>query len=54
MRTGNYNNKKDQMNIPKIALAGVAQWIEGGPVKQRAASSIPSQCTCLGCSPGPQ
>ena len=38
----------------KIALAGVAQWIECQPVKQRVTSSIPSQGTCLGCGPGPQ
>ena len=36
------------------ALAGIAQWIEHGPVKQRVAGSIPSQGTCLGCRPGPQ
>ena len=36
------------------AMAGVAQWIEHGPVKQRVACSIPSQGTCLGCRPGPQ
>ena len=35
-----------------FALAGVAQWIERGPVK--VASSITSQGTCLGCGPGPQ
>ena len=36
------------------ALAGVAQWTEQQTVKQRVASSIPSQGTCLGCGPGPQ
>ena len=36
------------------ALAGVAQWIELGPVNQRVAGSIPSQGMCLGCGPGPQ
>ena len=36
------------------ALAGVAQWTEHWIVKQRVAGSIPSQCTCLGCRPGPQ
>ena len=36
------------------ALAGVAQWIEHWPVKQKAAGSIPSEGTCLGCRPGPQ
>ena len=35
------------------ALAGVAQWIESGPTKQRVAGSIPSHGTCLGCGPGP-
>ena len=35
------------------ALAGVAQWIERGPVNQRIAGLIPSQGTCLGCRPGP-
>ena len=29
----------------KSALAGVAQWVEGRPVTQRVASSIPSQGT---------
>ena len=37
----------------KIALAGVAQWIECWPVKQRVPGLIPSQGTCLGCRPGP-
>ena len=37
-----------------LALAGVAQWTEHQPVKQRAISSIPSQGTYLGCRPGPQ
>ena len=34
--------------------SGVAKWIEGQPVNQRVAGSIPSQGTCLGCGPGPQ
>ena len=38
----------------KIALAGVAQWIECRPAKQRVAGSIPSQGTCLGCRSSPQ
>ena len=38
--------------LKQVALAGVAQWIEHW--KQRVASSIPSQGTRLGCSPGPQ
>ena len=35
-------------------LAGVAQWIEHRPAKQKVAGLIPSQGTCLGCRPGPQ
>ena len=35
------------------ALAGMAQWIECRPANYRAASSIPSQGTCLACGPGP-
>ena len=35
------------------ALAGVAQWVERWPVKQRVAGLIPSQGTCLGGRPGP-
>ena len=38
----------------RIALAGVAQWIEHWSVNQRVTSSIPSQGTCLGCRPGPE
>ena len=38
----------------KSALAGVAQWIECRPAKQRVDGSIPSQGTCLGCGAGPQ
>ena len=34
--------------------AGVAQWIEHGPVSQRVASLIPRQGACLGCRLGPQ
>ena len=37
-----------------FTLAGVAQWIECRPANQGVAHSIPSQCTCLGCRPGPQ
>ena len=37
-----------------MALAGVAQWIELGPVDQRVAGSIPIQGACLGWGPGPQ
>ena len=39
---------------PKMALAGVAQWIECQPANQRVVGLIPSQDTCLGCGPGPQ
>ena len=39
--------------LSRLALAGVAQWTECQPVKQRVAGSIPSQVTCLGCRPGP-
>ena len=41
----------DTTEIQRIALAGVAQWIEQQPVTE---ISIPSQGTCLGCGPGPQ
>ena len=41
-------------NGPKMALAGVAQWIEHWPTNLRVAGLIPSQGTCLGCGPGPQ
>ena len=47
------NIKMDIENI-QIALAGVAQWIEHGPVNQRVAGSIPCQGTCLSCRPGSQ
>ena len=36
------------------ALAGVAQWIEHWPVKQRVAGLIPSQGTCPGWGSDPQ
>ena len=43
------------MNKKKVlALAGVVQWIEGRPVNQRVAGSIPSKGTCLSYEPGPQ
>ena len=38
----------------RLALAGVAQWIECQPVNLRITGSIPSQSTCLGCRPGLQ
>ena len=44
--------KTDLSENKQGALAGVAQWTEGRPVKQRAMGSIPSQGTCLGCRPG--
>ena len=37
-----------KIKIATWALAGVAQWIEHGPVNQRVAGSIPSQSTYLG------
>ena len=50
-----YDDMKKQIkNETKIALAGVAQWIEYQPANQRVAGSIPSQGTCLGCGLGPQ
>ena len=42
------------LRIIKVALAGVAQWIECRPANQRVTCSIPSQGTCLGCGPGSQ
>ena len=36
-----------------FALAGAAQWIGRRPANQKVAGLIPSQGTCLGCSPGP-
>ena len=43
------------MNIMHIhmALAGVGQWIECWPAKERVASSITSQDTCLASRQGP-
>ena len=37
----------------KLALAGVAQWIDCQPANQRVTGLIPGQGTCLGCGPGP-
>ena len=37
----------------KLALAGVAQWIECWPVNRKVAGSIPNQGTCLGWGPVP-
>ena len=39
---------------PKMALAGVAQWIECQPANQRVVGLISSQGTCLGCGQGPR
>ena len=36
------------LKINRIALAGVAQWIERRPANQRVTGSIPSQCTLPG------
>ena len=48
----------NELNVPikrnRVALAGVAQWIECWPENQRVAGLIPSQGTCLGCRPGLQ
>ena len=33
-------------------LAGIAQWIEHGPAKQRVVGLIPNQGICLGCGQG--
>ena len=38
----------------RLALVGVAQWIECWPVNQRVTGLIPSQGASLGCGPGPQ
>ena len=40
--------------MSKIALAGVARWIEHWPANHRVAGLIPSQGIGLGCGPGPQ
>ena len=37
----------------KMALAGVAQWIERWPVNQKVAGLTPGQGTCPDCGPGP-
>ena len=43
-----YFTKLEQILKKKLALAGVAQWIDCGPAKQGVTDSIPSQDTCLG------
>ena len=52
--TLNMQNSPLVLETKRVALAGVAQWIEHKPVNQRAARSIPSQGTSLGCGPVPQ
>ena len=46
--------KIDTKILKTVALPGVAQQIEHQPANQRVTDSTPSQCTCLGCRPGPQ
>ena len=46
--------KKNLLKLKNWALAGVTQWIEHEPGKQRVAGLIPSQGTRLGCRPGPR
>ena len=46
------NNIKKIIKKLKLALAGVAQWIECWPANQRVTGLIPSQGTCLGCGSG--
>ena len=52
------NSEQDNLltmhTVKRIALAGVAQWIDSRPANQKVASLIPSQGTCLGWGPGPQ
>ena len=43
---------KVNMKYSRIALAGVAQWVECQPVNQKVTGLIPSQSSCLGCGPG--
>ena len=37
----------------KLALAGLAQWIECWPVYQSVAGLIPGHSACFGCGSGP-
>ena len=50
------NSEQDNLltmhTVKRIALAGVAQWIDSRPANQMVASLIPSQGTCLGCESG--
>ena len=41
-------------NVLKLALAGVALWVECRPANWKVTSLIPSQSTRLGCRPGSQ
>ena len=52
--SGGLGEKGEGVKEYKLALAGIAQWIECKPVNQSVTDSIPSQGTCLGCGPGPQ
>ena len=42
------------LKIFKIALAGMAQWIEYWPVSQGVSGSVPGPGTCVGHRLGPQ
>ena len=42
------------LNAHRLALGGVAQWIECWLASQTFTSSIPGQGTCLGCRSGPE
>ena len=44
---------EELLELNANTLAGVAQWIECWPESRKAADSIPSQDTRLGCRPGP-
>ena len=41
-------------NVVQSALAGVTQWIEGGPENQKVMGSIPRQGPCPALGPGLQ
>ena len=49
-------SKEHCVNIKshKLALSGVAQWIECQPENQRVSGSVPNEGTCLGFEPGAQ
>ena len=49
-----HNKTGRSLNIPRLALAGLAQWIDYWPTNQRFISLIPSLGTCLGWGPGPK